>query len=270
MPVRALVGVAPHLAAHGEKAVGLAFGEGRAGEDRGRDRLQRQRHAELLAPCPPRRRSRGSPGWCRCGTSCRGRACRPGACSASSPGSAAWACAASRRASSCGEKPTPRKPMPNGEPAASIWLEMRRASRRRPRARSAADRPTARTGRRAPATRCRRASPSGRFSAMMLSPSMIGSQPKRVDQAFHQRAHAARPRVGHGPQRVGVEQELLVLGADAPPLARLASPPRSRRRDRRASARSGLALCPGGWTSGGFVLVGGRAWPEALLAPLVS
>ena len=42
------VGVAPHLAAHGEEAVGLALGEGRAGEDRRHHRLQRQRDAELL------------------------------------------------------------------------------------------------------------------------------------------------------------------------------------------------------------------------------
>ena len=44
----AAVGVAPHLAAHRHEAVRLAFGERRAGEDRGRDRLQRQRHAQLL------------------------------------------------------------------------------------------------------------------------------------------------------------------------------------------------------------------------------
>ena len=59
-------------------------------------------------------------------------------------------------------------------------------------------------------------SPSGRFNAMILSPSRIGSQPKRCDQRLHQRARCrARPRRGRA-QRVGVEDELLVLGADPP------------------------------------------------------
>ena len=48
MPARCVVGVAPDLRAEREKAVRLAFGERRIGEQRGRDRLQRQRHPHLL------------------------------------------------------------------------------------------------------------------------------------------------------------------------------------------------------------------------------
>ena len=43
-----VVGVAPDFRAEREKAVGLAFGERRVGEERGRDRLQRERDAQLL------------------------------------------------------------------------------------------------------------------------------------------------------------------------------------------------------------------------------
>ena len=43
------VGVAPDLGAVGEEAVRLALGEGRIGEERGGDRLQRQADAELVA-----------------------------------------------------------------------------------------------------------------------------------------------------------------------------------------------------------------------------
>ena len=42
------VGVAPDFRAEGKKAVGLALGERRIGEQRGADRLQRQRDAQLL------------------------------------------------------------------------------------------------------------------------------------------------------------------------------------------------------------------------------
>ena len=42
------VGVVPDVAAEALVAVGLAFGERRIGEQRGRDRLQRQADAELL------------------------------------------------------------------------------------------------------------------------------------------------------------------------------------------------------------------------------
>jgi hypothetical protein len=42
------VGVGPDVRAVALEAVGLAFGERRVGEQRGGDRLQRQRHAELL------------------------------------------------------------------------------------------------------------------------------------------------------------------------------------------------------------------------------
>ena len=42
------VGVRPDVAAEAEEAVGLAFGERRIGEQRGRERLQRQADAELL------------------------------------------------------------------------------------------------------------------------------------------------------------------------------------------------------------------------------
>ena len=42
-----------------------------------------------------------------------------------------------------------------------------------------------------------------------------------VDQALHQGAHAALALVRHGLQGVGAEEELLVLGADAPALRRL-------------------------------------------------
>ena len=48
MPVRSRVRVEPDVRAHGQVAVRLAVGEGRIGEDRGRDRLQRQGHAQLL------------------------------------------------------------------------------------------------------------------------------------------------------------------------------------------------------------------------------
>ncbi len=48
MPERSVVGVAPDFRAEREKAVRLAFGEGRIGEQRGRDRLQRERDPQLL------------------------------------------------------------------------------------------------------------------------------------------------------------------------------------------------------------------------------
>ena len=48
MPVRRAVGVAPDLAAHRLEAVEASFGERRGGEQRRRDRLQRQRDAQLL------------------------------------------------------------------------------------------------------------------------------------------------------------------------------------------------------------------------------
>ncbi len=41
------------------------------------------------------------------------------------------------------------------------------------------------------------------------------------DQAFHQRPHAARTGVGNGLQGIDVEEELLVLGTDAPRARRL-------------------------------------------------
>ncbi|KZS00494.1 Uncharacterized protein APZ42_003179, partial [Daphnia magna] len=40
--------IGPDVAAEAAEAVGLALGEGRVGEERGRDRLQGQGHAELL------------------------------------------------------------------------------------------------------------------------------------------------------------------------------------------------------------------------------
>ena len=43
-----IVGVAPDFRAERQKAVGLAVGERRVGEQRRRNRLQRQRHAQLL------------------------------------------------------------------------------------------------------------------------------------------------------------------------------------------------------------------------------
>ena len=48
MPVRSLVRVEPDVRPHGQVAVRLAVGEGRIGEDRGGDGLQRQGHAQLL------------------------------------------------------------------------------------------------------------------------------------------------------------------------------------------------------------------------------
>ena len=42
------IGVEPDLRAEREKAVGLALGERRVGEHRGRDRLQREPDAQLL------------------------------------------------------------------------------------------------------------------------------------------------------------------------------------------------------------------------------
>ena len=75
-----------------------------------------------------------------------------------------------------GEKPTPRKPMPSGEPAARHW--------RRCSCVSAPTSCTVRSG--SPdssnwppgsSETVPPASPSGRLRAMMLSPSMIGSQP---------------------------------------------------------------------------------------------
>ena len=43
-----VVGVAPDFRAERQEAVRLAFGERRIGEQRGRDRLQRERDAQLL------------------------------------------------------------------------------------------------------------------------------------------------------------------------------------------------------------------------------
>jgi hypothetical protein len=48
MPVRALSVSVQTFRAERQEAVGLALGERRIGEQRGGDRLQRQRHAELL------------------------------------------------------------------------------------------------------------------------------------------------------------------------------------------------------------------------------
>ena len=48
MPVRSIVGVAPDFGAERQEAVRLAFGERRVGEQRGGDRLQRERDAQLL------------------------------------------------------------------------------------------------------------------------------------------------------------------------------------------------------------------------------
>ena len=141
------------------------------------------------------------------------------ACSASSPRSAAWACAASRPASS--------------------WARSRRRGSRCPGARR----------RRAPGSRCLCVSapisctvrsgapdssnwPPGSSDTVPPSALAVGAlqgddvvalhdrlPAEAGDQPLHQRAHAARALIGHGPQRVGVEQELLVLGADAPALA---------------------------------------------------
>ena len=48
MPARALSVSSQMCAAIAEKAVGLALGKGRVGEQRRRDRLKRERHAQLL------------------------------------------------------------------------------------------------------------------------------------------------------------------------------------------------------------------------------
>ena len=69
---------------------------------------------------------------------------------------------------------------------------------------------------------------------------MIGIPAEAGDQPFHQRADAARAGVGNRAQCIGVEQELLVLGADAPDVRSALSRRRSRRPDRRASHTGGL------------------------------
>ena len=97
---------------------------------------------------------------------------------------------------------------------------MRRRSRRWSRAGRPAARRTARTGRPAPARSRRRC----RFRPIRLPWSWIGCQPIAGDP-FQQRADAGEPSPAIGRRRqVGVaKDEFLVLGADAPCLARLAA-----------------------------------------------
>ena len=106
--------------------------------------------------------------------------------------------------------------MRKGPPAASTCVEVlvrlgadlvhgARAARRR-----------ARTGRRARATRCRPALALGALQGDDVVAFQDRLPAEAGDQPLHQGAHAARALIGHRPQRVGVEQEFLVLGADAP------------------------------------------------------
>ena len=76
---------------------------------------------------------------------------------------------------------------------------------------------------------------------MTLSPSRIGSQPKRAMSALHERPDRALALVGDGRQRAGVEHELLVLGPDQPVGLRLLALRDPGDQDPRASARAGLA-----------------------------
>ena len=173
------IGVAPHLAAHRQEAVGPAFRERRAGEDRRCHRLQRQRHAEfldhvrLVGEVEVHLDGGGAIHHVEAALADGGHVARH------------HLVALLGHARRFVQRPVGR------EADAEEADAQRRAdvealaadacaSRRRPRARSAAGRRTARTVRPAPARRCRPASPSGRLRAMMLSPSMIGSQPKRA------------------------------------------------------------------------------------------
>ncbi len=89
------VGVLPDARPPGLPAVHLALEEGRIGEERRGDRLQRQGRCGTSSPCRPRRRSRDSPARCRSGTSSVCRGCPPPSCGGSSARTGPWASPAS-------------------------------------------------------------------------------------------------------------------------------------------------------------------------------
>ena len=176
MPERCVIGVAPDFRAEGEKAVRLALGEGRIREQRGRDRLQRERHAQLLDHVGFRREV--EIGLHRAGPVHHVEAeiadlrhvLRHDAVAAlrhdRNVGAASISASCRARESRCRAGARLRAPARDAPSA-----------RCRSGARSRAARRTIRTVRRAPARSRRRR--SRRSSPMMLSRSMIGSQPSR-------------------------------------------------------------------------------------------
>ena len=169
------------------------------------------------------------------------------ACSASSPGSAAWACAASRRASSWARSRRRGSRCRNGAPAASTWLRCSCVSA--PISCTVVER---RAGELELAAGLERHGAASLALGPLQGDDVVALQDRHPaepgDQAFHQRAHAARAVIGNGLQRVGVEQELLVLGADAPGAAPACEPAaiQATRSSRERTVRAGRAVLAGG------------------------
>ena len=227
------------------KPLGLPFGEGRAGEDRGRDRLQRQRHAELLDHV-------GLVGEVEVHLDGAGAVHHVEAALADHRHVARHHLVAllghARRLVErpVGREADAQEADAQGPAGGQHLVEML--------VRLGADLVHGlerRAGELELAAGLERHGAAGLALGPLQRDDVLALQDRLPaeagDQPLHQGAHAARALVGNGAQRVGVEQELLVLGADAPALRGLGAG-----RDpgdevvARAHGRGGRAVLAGG------------------------
>ncbi len=139
-----------------------------------------------------------------------------------------------------GEKPRPRKPMPSGSPTFSTSCRWSCVSAAVSCSVSSGAPDSSNWP---PGSRLMLppSSPSGALQGDDLVALHDRLPAEAGDQRLHQGADAALALVGHRRQRVGVEDELLVLGADPPLSLGLLAGGDPARRGRRAIARGRLA-----------------------------